>query len=173
MDALVNAGINAKLDLAEDKAFTNLARKVTSFISDPSLGTEGIDTALSYYIIREIQQAMLQSRNNISLLELLESQIQSVLDATESVQSNQRAFMNAVEEAHNYKKQRIDYNTISGEILDLKSREESLTEIENIEDGITQLQKENDRIARLTEYRRRQLQPIMDWARCLETGQTN
>jgi hypothetical protein len=81
--------------------------------------------------------------------------------------------MNAVEEAHNYKKQRIDYNTISGEILDLKSREESLTEIENIEDGITQLQKENDRIARLTEYRRRQLQPIMDWARCLETGQTN
>jgi len=170
LESQINSGIQAKLDLAEDKALTNLAKRVCQYISDPSVGSDASLAAIVNYEIRELQQITIHSQNSIETLEKLGFKIQTLLNAAMSLQDSISSATDQLEHSLRAKRQRFEYNAVAKQILQLTSKDDSVTTIAHMENTIHDLKNSNDYIARVVELRRRQMGSILDWVNVLETG---
>ena len=169
-DIVVNSALNTKFDLAEDRALSSLVRCVMQYVFGGSGDLESIERAMELYNVRELSNAMVLGGMLEGALQSIESFSMSLEQSNEELVARFPEFMQLLSQASTSKRRRFEYNESSKTVLTVQSKDESSRKLDEMAKLISSLKESNIRLARTIEYRQKQLEPLLYWAKVLETG---
>jgi hypothetical protein len=169
-DDIVNASIQSKLDLGEDRVLCSLVKSVMLYLYDGSIGSDTVQKAFEAYSAKELITWNCLEEQIIAALDSLGSARDLLDSSNEDLKRQFPDFQKFVTYASLTKRHRLEYNEKASEILQVNSKEEAGERYREISEVLDALRQSNHRLAKTIEYRNQQLEPLVYWTRVLQTG---
>jgi hypothetical protein len=170
VDDIVNASVQSKLDLSEDRALGGLVKSVMLYTSDGSICLDTVQKAFEAYSAKELNTWIYLEQAVANALDSVGSARDLLNASNEDLKSLFPDLQKFVKQASLTKRRRFEYNEKSTEILKVNSKEEAGHKFRDLSAGLDALRESNHKLARTIEYRRQQLEPLVYWTKVLETG---